>query len=430
MYKSLCSIGAVMLFMASAFDAVAEQTELWRVEMDENRLGPVQFNLRIERSGSDLRGKSTSGLLTFDATLQADDTYKGELRAPESGGQIVFSIDDGVLTGRIDAAEFRGKLQAKQVGTVEKIRDYPSLMESFDAVVAAKIYSPDDLAAPPYQAFRQQLQQTALDANDDLDLLLGFRAAWNNQPFSHFELRRSAMSANEMFAYLDTMRVGFEAATVEMQGDIAILKVRTMMGIDTIEQIQVAFEKIAREQPSTLIVDLRGNGGGAFAVKPLVEHIIDEPQDAGYFLSQVWNRSNNALPTRQQILATDPWNGWSIIAFWHAVQQNGLLRIQFSPAEPNFDGQVFVLLDEQAASATEMAADALSASGLVTIIGQPSAGEMLSQSMFDIGGGFLVSLPVADYYSFKNGRIEGTGVAVDIESDPEQALAVAIQMAE
>ena len=50
---------------------------------------------------------------------------------------------------------------------------------------------------------------------------------------------------------------------------------------------------------------------------------------------------------------------------------------------------------------------------------------MLSQSMFDVAEGFMVSLPVADYYSIENGRIEGSGVPVHVDAEPEKALDVA-----
>jgi hypothetical protein len=33
-----------------------------------------------------------------------------------------------------------------------------------------------------------------------------------------------------------------------------------------------------------LIIDLRRNGGGAFAVVPLIAHLIDDPIDAGLFV--------------------------------------------------------------------------------------------------------------------------------------------------
>jgi hypothetical protein len=46
-------------------------------------------------------------------------------------------------------------------------------------------------------------EQLADDANDDLGLLLGFRSARNNEPFSHFELRRSPRSAGETNGRID-----------------------------------------------------------------------------------------------------------------------------------------------------------------------------------------------------------------------------------
>jgi C-terminal processing protease CtpA/Prc len=267
----------------------------------------------------------------------------------------------------------------------------------------------------------------AAAAADDLDMLLGFHLAWQNEPFSHFSLKRSLLPAEQMFAMFDAYRVGFEAATVEFEGGVAILTVRTMMGADTIEQIEAAYERIDAEDPLALVIDLRGNSGGAFAVKPLVEHVIDRPLDAGYFLSQAWSREHDRLPTSAEIMAADAWQGWSIVSFWKAVQELAILRVQFRPADPNFDGPVYVLLDGSTASAAEMAADALRASGVATLVGETSAGEMLSQSMFDVGGGFIVSLPVADYYSTRHGRIEGKGVPADLPVDAATALDVALQ---
>ena len=111
---------------------------------------------------------------------------------------------------------------------------------------------------------------------DDLDLLFGFRWLWRNDPFSHFQFRRSARSAEQMFTFFDEYRVGFEAATVEFADDVAVLKVRTMMGADTIEQIQAAYARIAEQRPDALIIDLRGNGGGGYN-RELLEQIAMIP---------------------------------------------------------------------------------------------------------------------------------------------------------
>ena len=161
-------------------------------------------------------------------------------------------------------------------------------------------------------------------------------------------------------------------------------------------------------------------------MKPLVEHLISKPLDAGYFLSQRWGREHAGLPSTTQVLATSPWNGWSIVEFWRSVQEQGLLRIRFQPSVPRFSGKVFVLLDQHSASATELAADALLASGVATLIGEDTAGEMLSQSFFDVAEGYTISLPVADYFSLAHGRIEGVGVAVDIHAEDAMATAKAL----
>ncbi len=445
MWRTMLFVLAGWLFSIGSAAGADGDSSIWRVELDTNWLGPIELHLQIEQDATEMRGRSLSGavallqelpgehdlqngLFVFRASQNGED-WRGPISAPWPEGDIELRIDDDTLSGTIGSGALAGKVSGARVTAVTPIRDYAAVLADFDAVVARKVFAPEDLATAAYEAFRSQFGRIAGAAADDLDLLLGFRWAWQNDPFSHFELKRSRQTAEQLFGFFDSYRVGFEAATLDFDGNVAILKVRTMMGADTIEQIEAAYDRIAEVEPAALIIDLRGNGGGAFAVKPLVEHVIDEPVDAGYFLSQVWNRSNEQLPTREQLLASEPWSGWSIIAFWKSVQEAEILRVRFRPAEPNYDGPVFVLLDQSSASATELAADALRSSGVTTSIGATTAGHMLSQSMFDVADGFVVSLPVADYYSVANGRIEGAGVPVDVPAASDDALAVALEMA-
>lgn len=433
---------AAALLLMSGLSIADDSTSLWRVTFDTSWLGPAEAHLRIESDGTALRATSMSGalavlstlpgdhqidegLVIFEAKRQESGAFIGAFVAPWEEGELQLTIDGDTLTGTVSGGAFNGSLTGERVSEIKAIRDYLALLTAFDHVVATKIFSPQDLGEASYQEFRERLGKVAALAEDDLDLLFGFHWSWRSDPFSHFEFKRSHQSAEQLFGFFDQYRVGFEAATVDFDGDTAILTVRTMMGADTIEQIEAAYQRIADQGSKTLIIDLRDNSGGAFAVKPLLEHVIDEPLDAGYFLSQVWSRGHDQVPTPAEALAAPVWHGWSIISFWHDVQEQAILRVQFQPAEPNFDGDVFVLLNQKSASATELAADAFRSSGVATLIGRKTAGEMLSQSMFDVGEGFLVSLPVADYYSMKHGRIEGHGVPVDIECDPEAALDVA-----
>ncbi len=431
-----------VVFLFAAPPAFGEiDNSLWHVTFNSNWLGPVDAHIELQVDGERLLGVSRSGatsilrslpgdhdlaegLVAFAAKGSESAGYTGRFTAPWKEGELNIVIDGDTLSGEVKGGAFNGELSGVRVNEAGRLRNYPAMLAAFDRVVAEHIFAPEKLREPSYEKFRARLDEIAALAQDDLDMLFGFHWLWKNDPFSHFQLKRSEQSAEQMFEFFDNFRVGFESATVRFDGDVAILKVATMMGADTIEQIEAAYDRIDQAGSKSLIIDLRGNSGGAFAVKPLVGHIIGEPVDSGYFLSQRWAARHDGLPTKEQAMQTEPWQGWSILEFWRDVQEQELLRIQFQPLEPRFEGRVFVLLDRKSASATELAADALRASGLATLIGETTAGEMLSQSFFDVTEGFTVSLPVADYYSLAHGRIEGAGVPVDIEADDAMALAI------
>jgi carboxyl-terminal processing protease len=183
-----------------------------------------------------------------------------------------------------------------------------------------------------------------------------------------------------------------------------------------------------QNQAGHLIIDLRQNGGGAFAVKPLVGHLIDEPMDAGVFVSQPWNARFQKLPANEDIQNVDPWQVWSIRAFWRDAQNNALIRIQFQPVKPYFAGPVYILQSHSTASAAELAIDALSGLDNVTLVGEITAGQMLSQKMYDLPQSLHLFLPIADYYAVNTGRIEGQGVRPDIEIDAGEAMEMVLSL--
>jgi len=303
---------------------------------------------------------------------------------------------------------------------------YPAVAAAINATLHAWLYDPATLDTPAYRRVEAQVEALAANAVSDEAFIEGFRAIWKDGPFSHVELKQAQQPAADLAHYLDTLRIGGGGAQLTWQDDIAILTVNTMMGLDTIEEIDAAYVEIANREPRTLIIDLRENPGGAFAVRPLVAHLLTAPLAAGVFVSQRWNALHQRPPGPAEIQAAEAWEGWSLTAFWNDVQENALTGITFTPAEPVYTGPVYVLTSKRTASAAELATDALSGSGRALVIGETTAGEMLSQKIFDIPGGFHLSLPVADYYSVANGRIEGNGIKPGIETDAADALTTAL----
>ena len=305
---------------------------------------------------------------------------------------------------------------------------YPSVAASINATMRAYHYDPKELDTPEYLRIESAISALGKSVTSDEQFVEGFQEIWSDGPFSHVTISVAQQSADDLADYLDTLRIGGGGATLRWQGDVAVLTVNTMMGLDTIEEINAAYAAIAKRSASGLIIDLRENGGGAFAVLPLVSHLLAEPFDAGVFISQSWNNAHDNKPTKADIESVEPWEGWSVRTFWADVQTKPVTRISFSPVEPVFDGPVYILTSKHTASAAELATDALRVAERVSIVGERTAGEMLSQTIFDIPGGFHLSLPIADYYSVASGRIEGVGIEPDIAVEAAHALDTALEI--
>ncbi|MCO6511342.1 MAG: hypothetical protein J5I65_11185 [Aridibacter famidurans] len=436
------------LFSFTIYPQTGYTTE-WLVTFDTGQSGPLQSVIVLERDGAKVTGRSKSGSLKMIAALpkakaknaaQGEDLFSftaeprgadfgGKVTAPTAEGEIVFTIKGDSIEGSISGGPLRGKFRGlPEDGRSLPLRNYRAVAESLRSLCERRVYDPRTLDGPGWRALYGSIAAIATSANDDLDLVLGFRYAYENKPFSHLVLSRGRAPAKAMIEQFDQMRVGGTPASVRFEDGIAILRVETMIGLDTIELIEKAYLEIAEKKPRALIIDLRGNGGGAFAVKPLIEHVIDEPLDAGYFVTNPWYTSNDRTPTKEKVLSTAPWTGYSLKTWWASIQTEPLIRLHFEPAEPNFDGPVFVLIDGRSASATELAADAFKASGAAKLVGEKTAGEMLTQSPFDLAEGFQAFVPVGDYFSFEHGRIEGVGVEPDVDVDSKDALAMAIEL--
>jgi len=304
--------------------------------------------------------------------------------------------------------------------------DLPALADDIDRLLRDHVYDPEALSSPAYARVSEQVEHLAQTAESREAFVSGFHDIWHDGPFSHVQLSEASMPLEQMITYIDTMRVGGGGAVLSWRDDIAVLTVNTMMGQDTIEEIDAAYDTIAAHSARGLIIDLRENGGGAFAVKPLVEHVLTEPLDAGAFVSQPWNARMERAPRLDDVDGASPWEGWSVRSFWEHVQIAEITRIRFVPDEAQFDGPVYVLTSARTASAAEMAADAFKASGRAQLVGETTAGQMLSQTMYELPGDLHLALPIADYYSFANGRIEGAGVSPHIAVPADAALDTAL----
>ena len=304
--------------------------------------------------------------------------------------------------------------------------DYRAAADAINQTIRAHHYHPAELDSDIYRQIEKDTLALGEKAATDDEFITGFRAIWRKGPFSHVGLQKAQQPAAEFIAGIDTRLAGDGAVSLAWQGATAILTVNSMSGPDTIEKINAAYGEIAARKAEKLIIDLRRNDGGAFAVVPLVGHLIQKPIDAGVFVVRSWYARDSQPPRPADLASAKPWRGYSVKAFQADAQTRPLTGYRIDPMQPIFQGPVFVLTSGRSISAAEIAADALKVTGRAKIVGEKTPGIVLSSKLYDIPGGFHLRLPFADYFSITGGRLEGVGVMPDVAVSADKALDTAL----
>jgi C-terminal processing protease CtpA/Prc len=318
--------------------------------------------------------------------------------------------------------------QSKKTKNTQLNKELVTVTDSISQLMVNYHYNPKELDEVAYLKLEKEIQKLATTVDTKEAFIEGFNQLWSDGPFSHVGLAKAEKPAEEIASFIDSMRVGDQSVSLNWEGKTAILTVTTMTGVDTKERVFEAYHEIDKKKAEALVIDIRNNTGGTFAGIPLIGHLMNEPIDVGMFVSRKWWQNNTSAPKINDVAALSSWEGWSIKTFWKDVQEQPLTRVRFKPMLPYFDGPVYVLTSKKTASAAEFTVDAMAHLEKVTLIGETTAGEMLSQKMFDLPHGFQLSLPIAEYYSTRIGRIEGKGVEPDITIDQSVAMELAMSL--
>jgi carboxyl-terminal processing protease len=189
---------------------------------------------------------------------------------------------------------------------------------------------------------------------------------------------------------------------------IAVLKVPTFDQGYSRERIDRLMEE-AQAYPR-LILDLRSNGGGRVTnLQHLLGHFLDRDEQAiGTFIGKADATAFEAKEGRPVAVAD-----LALIA------EKLPRKVRAFGRKNRYQGRLAVLMNGATGSASEMAASSLKAHLNALLIGERTAGAVLPSMMMPLrdGKGFWVQYPVTDYVSINGQRLEGSGVAPDVEMD-------------
>jgi carboxyl-terminal processing protease len=203
-----------------------------------------------------------------------------------------------------------------------------------------------------------------------------------------------------------------------------------MVGVEVANEISRAVEGLGKI--GSLIIDLRGNTGGGIGALRAMSLLTPGRVPVGFALDR--RRVTPNLDLEKQRFRR-----------FHAIpaskQALWLLALQFAPAmlaktpivleteglgRKEFHGKVILLVNRHTASAAEMIVAFARENNLARIVGEKTAGKLLSATSVKVGQGFRLALPTGAYYTWSGSVLEGTPIEPDelVEFDWQAARAV------
>jgi len=190
-----------------------------------------------------------------------------------------------------------------------------------------------------------------------------------------------------------------------------------MVGVVIANQISSAVANLG--DVNRLIIDLRGNTGGGIGALRVMSFLTPGRIPVGFALDR--NRTTANLDTeklsfpRFARIPPSPKNLLLLgVRYAPAMLAKKSIVLQTEGLGPMpFHGRVVLLVDRHTASAAEMIVAFARENNLATIIGEKTAGRLLSSTSVKVGNGFRLALPTGAYYTWKGSVFEGTPIQPD-----------------
>lgn len=154
------------------------------------------------------------------------------------------------------------------------------------------------------------------------------------------------------------------------------------------EEFKTKLEELKKQNITSLIIDIRNNGGG----------LVDEALDIADYIVE---KDKNLLIT---------------------VDKKQNEEIAKSKKEPIINVPVVILMNESSASASEILAGALKDNGKATIVGEKSYGKGVIQELLTLTDGSGLKITTNEYFTPNRNKINKVGITPDVEVELDESI--------
>jgi hypothetical protein len=297
---------------------------------------------------------------------------------------------------------------------LQPIADYKQIFDRISYITSNKIYNPALAGSKKWRKFVKNGAAKSSFIVDDLEFLLLFFSNVNKVGFSHYSLTKDNVNLEQTL---------YEPQIEDKIVNDSIIYMRFKSLSGTIEEIDSLFNKYVGYKNTHWVIDLRNTPGGKFETAyQLADHLISKTKDirinAGAFVCRPYYE-NAAFKNNRENYYTLQKNDFSNFAA--KLEEKQAVRIEFVP-QKTIQSKIYILTSEKTASACEPLINGLKGLTNIQIIGEKTAGKILSSSTFSLGDGFFLILPTADYLTNEWKSLENVGVKPDIKVKAKEAL--------
>lgn len=353
---------------------------------------------------------------------------RGVLESPRANLHAdFFSYEQPIVLRPLDDERLFGLMTLAPAHAEEFPKtDFSALIDRIDVKLKATLFDPAAYDTPATRRFFNALRKAAGKSRDDAEFVMAWMFASRHLDFSHFYVGRE-LDPEFKDRLAETSAISpltpgeQEAISITEDKAIVTLRIDSFEG-DSYEGIDNAFADIIDRDPRGLIIDLRDNPGGTYLSGRVAAHLVETEVSMGTFFdrrarSRVLAGELNDFPRVTSISSMDEFNS--------LIREHGAFVGTVEPVRPVYDGPVAVLVNGKTASACEPLAAGLQETGRATIIGERTAAAMLWTTEYEVGGGWIVSVPTVDYLTGQGVRLDGRGVLPDIKTSSEEAVQAA-----